>query len=264
MRILHLLTALITLTLASCRKTLPIQVTAGVDTEAFHNRRVGASAPELLGNNMYKSLVVEIQFIAGFKPEPGTLEYLRNFLETYLHKPGGFNIVLKEIPAIKQNALSKDDVLTIEKEKRTQFVQQDKIAIYILFTNGVHPGNKILGMAYRNTSAVVYGKAIRKYSSKAGRLSHQELESAVLLHEIGHLLGLVNKGSTSRSAHNDSTFKDHCNNKKCLMYHSVETKNLSSILLKGNMPVLDSGCIEDLIANGGKNTPDYEPYIKPF
>lgn len=264
MKISYFWTALCIVTLINCRKTLPIDDSAVVDIQAFHARSMGASASELLDDNIYKSLVVEIQFVAGFKPEPGTLDYLKNFLETYLNKPRGISIVLNEISGIKHTALSRGEILAVEKEKRTRFVQQDSIAIYILFTNGVHPGNKILGMAYRNTSAVIYGKAIRKYSRMAGRLTHQELETAVLIHEIGHLLGLVNKGSALRSEHTDSTFLDHCNNKKCLMYHSVETKNLSSILLKGNIPVLDSSCIKDLIANGGKNAPDYEPFIRPF
>ncbi|MBC7828258.1 MAG: hypothetical protein H7122_10975 [Chitinophagaceae bacterium] len=256
--------ALFILTLVNCRKTLSVNDRPMIDTEAFHNRNMGVSAAELLDDNIYRFLFVEIQFIAACKPEQATLDYLKSFLETYLNKPKGINIVLNEIPVIKQDALSRDEVLAIEKQKRTRFMNQDTIALYILFTNGVHPGNKILGMAYRNTSAVIYGKAIRKYSSMAGRLTHQELETAVLLHEIGHLLGLVNKGSTPISQHIDSTFHDHCNNRKCLMFHSVETKNLSSILLKGNIPVLDSNCIKDLIANGGKNVPDYQPFIQPF
>ena len=53
-------------------------------------------------------------------------------------------------------------------------------------------------MAYHNTSAVVYGKAVRNHSKLAGRLTHQELETAVVLHEMGHLLGLVNKGTERR------------------------------------------------------------------
>lgn len=255
---------LFTVTLMSCRKTLPFENNMTVNTEAFHSKTVGGSSGDLLGDKTYRSLKVEIQYVKGYKPEPVTVDHLSSFLETYLNKPGGINIVFNEIPAIGQAALSMEEVSAIEKARRTSFVQQDTIAIYVLFTDGVHPGNKILGMAYRNTSVVVYGKAIRKYSSMAGRLTHQELETAVLLHEICHLLGLINKGADSQSKHVDSAFPDHCNNRKCLMYHSVETKSLSSILIKGNIPVLDANCIEDLVANGGRNVPDYRPFIKPF
>ena len=259
-----LLTVLITVTLVGCRKNLPFDDKALINTEAFHTRTMGSSAAELLSDSIYKSLVVEIQYVAGFKPEQVTINHLGSFLETYLNKPRGIHIVLNEIEAMERNALSVEKVAEIERDKRTRFVTNDTVAIYILFTNGVHTGNKILGMAYRNTSAVVYGKAIRKYSSMDGRLTHQELETAVLLHEIGHLLGLINKGSAAQSKHVDPAFPDHCNNRKCLMYHSVETKSLSSILLKGHIPVLDENCIEDIVANGGRNIPDYRPFIKPF
>lgn len=264
MKITYFLAAFILLTFTSCRKTLLVESEITINTEAFHNRAMGASAAELLDDSIYKTLIVEIQYVAGFKPENVTVDHLSSFLETYLNKPRGIKIVLNEIPSIADKALSMEEVSAIEKEKRARFVEQDTMAIYILFTNGVHPGNKILGMAYRNTSAVVYGKAIRKYSSMKGRLTHHELETAVVLHEIGHLLGLINKGSEPQSKHIDPAFPDHCNNRKCLMYHSVETRSLSSTLLTGNIPILDEHCIEDLVANGGKNIPDYRPFIKPF
>ena len=264
MKILHFYAALILFTLTSCRKDVPFKKHVTVNKEAFHSRTMGSSASELLNDKNYKALDVEIQYMAGFKPQERTLDHLYTFLETYLNKPRGISISLKEITSFDRHELSMEEVLAIEKEKRTQFVHQDTTSIYVLFTDGVHPGNKILGMAYRNTSAVIYGKAIRKYSSMAGRLTHHELETAVLLHEIGHLLGLVNKGSPLTSEHADSAFSDHCSNKKCLMYHSVETKALSTILLKGNIPVLDAHCIADLVANGGKNVPDYRPFLKPF
>lgn len=250
--------------LIGCRKTVMIREEVTINTDSFHNRPMGASSRELLADRYYKSLTVEIQYMAGFKPAPKTLDYLRKFLQTYLNKPKGIKIVLRQLPGVHNDTLSKDEVLAIEMAERREFVTNDNITIFILFTNGVHPGNKILGMAYRNTSAVVYGEAINRYFSRAGKLTRQELETAVLLHEIGHLLGLVNRGSLPETQHIDLVHNDHCNNKSCLMYHSVETKNLSSTLLKGNIPIFDANCINDLIANGGKNTPDFKPFIRPF
>ena len=264
MKIKIFFAAFVVLALAGCRKTLLVNSNVVINTEAFHNRSMGSSASELLADSIFKALVVEIQYVAAFKPDDATVNHLRTFLETYLNKPKGVQIVLNEIPAMTHKALSMDQVAAEEKKRRTRFVSHDTTALYVLFTDGVHPGNKILGMAYRNTSAVVYGKAIRKYSSMKGRLTHHELETAVLLHEIGHLLGLINKGSAPQSSHVDPDFPDHCNNRKCLMYHSVETRSLSSTLLTGHIPILDEHCIEDLVANGGKNIPDYRPFIKPF
>jgi hypothetical protein len=98
----------------------------------------------------------------------------------------------------------------------------------------------------------------------SGKLTRQELETAVLLHETGHLLGLVNKGNMAGLNHVDHDYPDHCTNKKCLMYHATETKKLSSILIKGTIPVLDSNCVADLLANGGKNETGFKPFVRPF
>lgn len=264
MKIWNLLIVVSLVVTVGCRKGVAVRQPTPFHKESFHKRSMGSSAQELLSDQVYKSLVVEIDYMKGYRPRQRTLDNLRNFLETYLNKPKGISIVLHEITSTSSDSLSMKDVAAVEAKNRNRFVQHDKTAIYILFTDGVHPGDKILGMAYQNTSAVVYGKAIKKYSSTVGRLKRDELETAVLLHEIGHLIGLVNKGSESQSDHGDPSFHDHCTNKNCLMYHSVETKSLSTTLLKGNIPVLDSGCIEDLIANGGKNVPDYNVYIKPY
>lgn len=263
MKLWYLSAALLLISVMSCRKAVPVRQPAPFHKESFHKRAMGSSAREFLSDQVYKSLVVEIDYIKGYKPRQRTLDNLRNFLETYLNKPKGIAIVLHEIGSTISDSLSMREVAAVENKNRNRFVEKDKISMYILFTNGMHPTGKILGMAYQNSSAVVYGKAIRKYSSRAGRLTHDELETAVLLHEVGHLIGLVNKGSESQEDHDDPSFQDHCMNKNCLMFHSVETKSLSSTLLKGNIPALDSRCIEDLIANGGKNTPGYDLFIKP-
>ena len=257
-------TAVLTLVIFVFTKGVAIEEKKMVDAKAFHNRNLGASARELLSDEIYKSLTVEIQYMKGFKPSQETVNQLSGFLNKHLNKPKGINIVLNEIGRRKNTALTTDSVVAIEKANRTQFVKDDHTAIYILFTNGRHVDKRILGTAYRNTSAVIYGKAIRENSNARGKLTRQELETAVLLHETGHLLGLVNKGSLAGPDHIDYDNKDHCTNKKCLMYHATETKKLSSILIKGTIPVLDSNCVADLLANGGKNEIRFKQFLRPF
>jgi hypothetical protein len=51
--------------------------------------------------------------------------------------------------------------------------------------------------------------------------------------------------------HQDTANGNHCNNPKCLLYWSIEThKGYFSV--SNAIPVLDSNCLHDLRANGGK------------
>ncbi len=132
---------------SGCVKDIPSKQGEIFNSEAFHNRYPGASAKELLSDDVYHSLTVEIQFMTGYKPESGTIKNIQKFLPTYLHKPAGIKIILNEIDTVDNKALAKEEVLAIEKTNRSRYSANKDIAIYLIFTNGIHPGNKILGMA---------------------------------------------------------------------------------------------------------------------
>jgi predicted Zn-dependent protease len=238
--------------ITGCRKTINPYSNNPGDPDYFYNRPVGASANELLSDSKFKSLKVEIQFMAGFEPNGSSLTHLQNLLATLLNKPAGINIVTKEIPSSASTQLSTNQVLEIENNNRTAFTTGDQFAIYILFTNGVFTDNNVLGAAYRNSSMVVFGKNIKDNSGGLGQPSRVKLESTVLEHEIGHVLGLVDIGSAMQTNHKDATHGNHCNNSGCLMYYSADTKDVLGFLITGNTPSFDSNCLADLRANGGK------------
>ena len=140
----------------------------------------------------------------------------------------------------------------IENANRNQFVKGKDLAIYVLYTNGYFSNHKMLGWAYRNTSVVIFGRKLFENSGVKGAPDRTKLETTILQHEMGHLMGLVNVGSPLLSDHKDNKNGKHCSNTKCLMYHVVETKKEVSILMKKEVPVLDKECLADLRANGGR------------
>jgi hypothetical protein len=243
------LAIILTSLLLGCNKTSIEDLTS---PEALHNRAVGASANELLSSNKYKSLVIEVQYMTGFAPDPAALNHLQNFLATHLNKPNGITIVTKEIAASSNTTLGLNDIVNLEKEHRSQFSGGDKIAVYILYTNGSYTNNNVLGVAYRNTSAAIFGKKIHDNSGGIGQASRTKLEATVLEHELAHLLGLVDIGSPMQTPHKDAANGNHCNNNNCLMYYASETTDILGFLVTGNIPSLDANCVNDLRANGGK------------
>jgi hypothetical protein len=218
----------------------------------FHNRPVGASANEILSSSGYSSLKIEVQYMTGYPPDAAALNHLQNTLSSLLNKPSGITIITKEIPASSKTTLSVNDIIDIEKNNRTAFTSGKELAVCILYTNGNYTDNNVLGIAYKNTSVAIFGKMIYDNSGGIGQASRTKLEATVLEHELGHLIGLVDLGSTMQAGHKDAAHGNHCNNSNCLMYYASETSDILGFLITGNIPSFDANCRADLHANGGK------------
>lgn len=237
--------------LAGCIKTLADD--QGFFDPNFHLQSAGSSAKGFLTDDVFKSLKIEVQYMEGAKPTDATLTNLTKFLDKHLHKPGGISFTLTEIPAVEDTVFSLKDVMEIEDRYRTRFSSMNEITVYILFVDGFYTNNpNLLGVAYRNTSAVLFGRHIRENSEKFKKPSRTYLESRVLQHEFGHLLGLVNIGSAAQDDHHDAVHQKHCINPYCLMYHLADTEDYPSVLIRQKPPGLDEACAKDLRANGGK------------
>ncbi|HKB43106.1 MAG TPA: hypothetical protein VKC90_01910 [Chitinophagaceae bacterium] len=236
----------------ACSKSSTSYVNNPNAPDFSHNRLVGESANELLASAIYKSVKIEIQYMTGYAPDAAAVNNLQGMLSNVLNKPGGISAVTKEITASLNTTLTINEVSDIEKNNRTAFTTGDQIALYVLYTNGNYTDANVLGAAYKNTSVVIFGKNIYDNSGGIGQASRTKLESTVLEHELGHLLGLVDLGSTMQTNHKDAAHGNHCNNSSCLMYYASETKDILGFLITGNIPSFDANCLADLHANGGR------------
>ena len=216
-----------------------------------NNKVVGASSYELLTDKK-PSIVVEIQYMPGCKLRSATVDNLISFIQTYLNKPGGIQVIEKEIPAASQLTLSTAEIGRIENTHRTYYTTSKQVAIYFLITNGSSSDYETLGTAYRNTSIAIFSKTISRYAKGYSLTIKSKLETSTIEHEFGHLLGLVNLPSTIDVAHNDNAHHGHCTNKKCLMYYKAQGTEILNYLKGESVPGFDVACRNDLKAYGGK------------
>lgn len=242
---------LLALFITGCIKTIASDDDL-VDARAYHNQKVGTSAADLLREEKYTSLKVEVQYMEGYEPDETALRNLQFFLYEHLHKPKGISVTTKKIAASRDSVLTLDQVIAIERANRTAFVRDDELTVYILYTNTYFSDPKMLGWAYRNTSAVLFGRKLWEHARREDTPDRINLETNVLKHELGHLLGLVNVGTPLQSEHKDHKHGKHCSNRHCLMYYVVDSKHPFRLLLKREQPELDEACLEDLRANGGR------------
>ena len=239
-----------TLVIMGCKKDK--NATDPTNKDAFHSRGVGASANELLSASKFKSLKIEIDYMPGFEPDAAAVNNLQSFLQAYLNKPAGISTSTSQVSASANTTLNIEQVSDLEDQHRNMFASGEELTVYLLYTNGSYKESGVLGVAYKNTSTAVFGKTIRDNSGGIGQASRTKLETTVLEHEVSHLLGLVNVGTSMATPHQDGAHGNHCNNSGCLMYYAAETTDITGFLLTGNIPTLDANCVNDLKGNGGK------------
>lgn len=281
-----------TLVLSSCSKNSNDDdpTTVQVDKKA-NLKATGDSAHDILSNDSFDKLLIEIGYVKGFRPTPSGMINFVNFLKAHTFKQN-IELVYKELPSSGKETLTLDEIVELETENRTVYNQGSTLAIYIYFTDVPSDEDDdeeelvTLGAVYRNTSMVIHEATVWTLAAQSGAISITDVETATLNHEFGHLFGLVDLGTTPVNDHEDSDAVNHCDVQGCLMRGELQfggssNKSLSSNAKsvtenslkagcslsgksvlnmlhnktsKGLLPSvpLDAECILDLQSNGGK------------
>jgi hypothetical protein len=245
----------------------------------------GNSSSDLLKNDHFSKIAVEIQSVHGYAPTAEALTHLQGFLEARLNKPGGVTIVntgnlpakATTAPSTSGGALpaesagttvasgpsySANDVQALEHRYRRMYPKKDQFAAYVLFLDGASADDpasttgKTLGQAGGNTSIVVYENTLRAAVAANTAVQPWVVEATVMEHEFGKLLGLVHAPTSDIAHHEDMKHPGHCSSPSCLMYHGNDTTDYVTGLTgpSGSFtpPSLDSNCLQDLKTAGGK------------
>ncbi|MGV6829279.1 MAG: hypothetical protein ACWA45_07775 [Flavobacteriales bacterium] len=243
----------LTLVFISCKKDSNNNAN---DPKAENLKTLGASAEDILSDDIYSKIKVEFAYVEGFRPKQESIDLFRTLLEQRINKPGGITFV-ENVLSINTNAtLTLNKIKEIEAANRENYTTDNTIALYFYFAEGNSSNDTqtavTLGTAYRNTSMVVYEKTLRDLSSSFGT-DLGLLESTTIHHEFGHILGLVNINNDDiHQIHEDPASNHHCIVNSCLMYYETTRRPVASVRNLLEVPVFDPLCIEDLQARGGK------------
>lgn len=250
----------------------------------------GDSANDILSNDNFSTLLVEIAFVTGFRPTAEAMDNFVDYLRLHTFKDN-VQMVYTELPSPKEETLTLQEIAELESDNRTAYNSGDTLAIYIYFADAPSDdddeteGLVTLGAVYRNTSMIVHEVTVRKLAAQSPLITNADVETATLNHEFGHLFGLVNLGTEMQSEHEDSEAVNHCNVTGCLMRAELQFggfagksspgkilasdeglvagcalsgKSVMKLLEQRNnkglaeIPPLDSECVLDLQANGGR------------
>lgn len=211
---------------------------------------------DFLTESKYTTLNIEVAYVEGFQPQPTSLNILLSFLQERINKSGGVTITQRSIPATGRVSIDIDVIREIEKANRKTVTGGNTLTAWIMFLDAEYSAStdteKVLGVAYGASSLAVFEQSVHNYT-RPDMPARWALETFILTHETGHMLGLVNNGTPMKSLHQDTEHGAHCTNTKCLMYWEAQNNlNLADLLGENNIPVLDDACLADLKAAGGK------------
>jgi hypothetical protein len=147
---------------------------------------------------------------------------------------------------VNGSAFSAEDLRGLENEHRDTVTDGDTASMYVLSLNGTLSDRQgIIGVAYGGSSFALFLEQNRGLDSAA-------VERAVLVHEAGHLLALVNVGYESPRDREDPDHPNHSSNADSVMHWAVESVSILDALGGGPPDDFDDDDRADLadIASG--------------
>lgn len=234
-------------------------VSNGVTFTVTSNTPVGQGASGSMGRDYlaavpYSSMLVEVDYIQGQAPDQDALNFLRTRLNERCNKPGGITIQVSDaIPDQGITTWRRTDIERVEARYRNSYHAGNTAVLYFLYVNGGSEwdsGNgRVLGVSHTGSSICMFKESMR--GSVTVLITGQAIERAVLVHEAGHNLGLVDNGTPMVVNHEDAGHQGHDQDQGCVMYWAVETSLVSQLL--GSIPdQFCARCIDDMRAVGGR------------
>ncbi|MEK6975155.1 MAG: hypothetical protein AABY18_02295 [Candidatus Thermoplasmatota archaeon] len=213
----------------------------------------------------YTKWVIEMDVTQGADPPSAALTLLKSRLEGVVNKPGGIEIRRDETLPARGGTWTQDDVLTTAERTKDILTGGDTVTLHLLFLDGQYATNNVLGVTYfqkTESGRVVSSGPIAIFSDVIQEtacppplglcVNEDAIWQAVLVHEFGHAMGLVDTGAPMQRDHEDDAHAGHSSNRNSVMYYAVETIDIVNVFQGGPPTTYDADDKADLCALGGK------------
>lgn len=187
----------------------------------------------ILWSGLYPNLTIHVDYVAGHEPTDTVLTEVAKMLTSLTGKDAvdmGQPRVLSSVPPEPDGEWSAEDLARLDAERFGQhmppYLQDGGATVYLAYLNG-HLGERAaIGYASGNR-VYVFTEAFR--SDMNVRIPGGErVERAILTHEMGHVIGLVDCGVPMLAPHSDDGC--HSVNEESVMYPYGDTSVSGFIL----------------------------------
>lgn len=188
---------------------------------------LGANAQLYLRGDV-PALTIEVDAVEGREPSGEALGHLRSTISGVSDKSDVSQRPVETFGSTGER-YSRGDLAALEEAHRDTGSTSDAASLYVLVVNGEFAGNpNALGVAYSASAFAVFRDKIESAAGLVG--SPSTVERAVVVHELGHLLRLVNIGYDSPRDREDPEYPNHSQNRDSVMFWAVESDLISQVL----------------------------------
>lgn len=159
------------------------------------------------------------------------------------------------IPEQDEESWTSSEIIALARATWDQPMSESDAFVHILFLNGYFEDNgaanpKVLGVSYSGSSVITIFKDVVRASGSSAAVD-RFVEQATLVHEAGHMLGLVDNGVPMVSGHLDPEHPRHCTNPDCVMYWLNEGAAdlrdfIQQVIETDSLVLFGDECLEDV------------------
>ena len=218
---------------------------------------------------------IEVDYALGAEPYLDSLEFVGNPFSltrenlTALFAGSAKEVVVPmdysfmEVIEAPPGPYDGSDIVAIAANHRSRLSTGDAATYYAVWLNGFYQKNgktdeAVLGAALPDYGIVAMFKpAVRKLEHPALRSLSRFTEQSAFVHEMGHVLGLVDTGIPQVVPHEDAAHDGHCSNPDCVMYWANEgaetlRRFAAQFATSGSDVLFDANCLADAMAAGSR------------
>lgn len=182
----------------------------------------GGCAKDYLSDEQYSEMRVEIDYVRNYDPHPWSLNAFESKINKYVRK--------NTIDIDPDNNFTLQGSVTpqsLESEYRDYYTDGNTAVLYILYVSGEYQGEEnVAGVTYSCSSIVIFKEKIRDNIplQDPDYVEHRRIaEANILLHEFGHIVGLVNELDYNFGYdQEDNEHPNHNKNQTSVMYYEAD------------------------------------------
>jgi hypothetical protein len=191
----------------------------------------------------YANITLEMDTASGAAPGPAVTDNLRAVFGRETGKPIGQ--AGHTFAGRGGGCWADGDIAQATGAQRQVHTRGNTAALAVLFLDGTYCNDSnVLGLAYGASAMLIFTQSVQSLATPT--VNGDVFMKSVTVHELGHILGLVNIGYHSNINHEDAAHPHHSSNKNSVMYYAIDQGNLIQSFVSGPPTTYDSSDEADL------------------